>query len=273
MRESIIATPHWNLDHVPYDTIDRAQARAQPDMLYLVAAASFVEIASDLYTDNLVSHFENNAEIVGWLREKWQTEEVRHGKRLRDYVRHVWPEFDWDTAYAAFYADYGPRCTVEALEPQQSLEMVARCVVETGTATFYQALAAHATEPVLSGIAARIRSDEINHYKHFYGYFRMYDASQPPGRLRVLGALKRRVLEVRNDDVECALWHAYATSLGPAADKTEFRALRERITRRVRRHYPVTMAAKMLLKPLSLPAPIAHLIQGPMARLAGWLIC
>ena len=141
------------------------------------------------------------------------------------------------------------------------------------TATFYQALAAHAAEPILAGIAARIRSDEINHYKHFYGYFRMYDADQPPGRLRVLGALKRRILEVRNDDVECALWHAYATNLGPAADKAEFRALRQRITRRVRRHYPVTMAAKMLLKPLSLPAPLAHLIQGPMARLAGWLIC
>lgn len=273
MREPIRSTPHWNLDHVPYDTIDLAQARAQQDMLYLVAASSFVEIASDLYTDNLVCHFEGNPEIVEWLREKWQTEEVRHGRTLRDYVRHVWPEFDWDAAYTAFFADYSQRCTVEALESVQSLEMVARCVVETGTATFYQALAAHAAEPVLAGIAARIRSDEINHYKHFYSYFRMYDASTPPGRLHILGALKRRILEVHNDDAECALWYAYTTRHGPDANKAEFRALRSRLSRQVRHHYPITMAAKMLLKPLSLPAPIAHLIQGPMARLAGWLIC
>jgi len=38
--------------------------------------------------------------------------------------------------------------------------MAARCVVETGTAAFYRALAAMSPEPVLSKIAAAISTDE-----------------------------------------------------------------------------------------------------------------
>src|SRR5690606_40277576 len=65
-------------------------------------------------------------------------------------------------------------------------------------------------EPVLAGIAARIRAEEVGHYKHFYQYFRHYSERESPSRWRVLGAIRRRVLEARNSDAEVALWHVYA---------------------------------------------------------------
>src|SRR5690606_41133839 len=65
-------------------------------------------------------------------------------------------------------------------------------------------------EPVLAGIAARIRAEEVGHYKHFYQYYRRYSQTESPSRWRVLGAIRRRVLEARNSDAEVALWHVYA---------------------------------------------------------------
>lgn len=264
-------TATWTLDQVPFADIDCAQVRAQENLFYLISAASFVEIAADLYTDNLIRYFDGDDEISAWLKSRWRPEEVRHGHVLRDYLCHVWPEFDWQQAYSAFYADYSRLCTVDQFEASRSLEMVARCMVETGTATFYEALGALATEPVLTGIAARIRADEIGHYKYFYRFFLLYNAQETPGRLRIFGAIKRRMLEARNDDAKCALWHAFIVR-DTTPDNAKFHRLRTQLGQEVRRHYPLPMATKMLLKPLDLPDPIAHLLYGPMARLAARLM-
>lgn len=173
----------WSLDRTPLESIDLQRVHAREDLFYLVTAASFIESGSDLYTRNLIHYCAGEAELVGWLQDRWEQEEMRHGRALHAYVRHVWPEFDWDRAYAAFFEDYSRQCTLDEFESTPGLEMVARCVIETGTATFYQALAEQArAEPVLSGIATRIRADEIDHYKHFYHYFRNYRAGQAMGR-------------------------------------------------------------------------------------------
>jgi hypothetical protein len=261
---------NWDLDHVPLDLVDRATVASRESLFYLLTGASFVEIAADLYTDNLIQYFSGDDEVVDWLNSRWKVEEVRHGRVLRDYVRHVWPEFDWEGAYAAFYSDYSRQCTVDEFEPTRGLEMVARCVVETGTATFYQALASQAPEPVLEGIAYRIRAEEINHYKHFYHYFRKYSLVESPGRLRVVAALKRRLFEARHDDAECALTHVHRFRHPEAAiDEGQFRALCAKISREIKQNYPVEMAAKMLLRPLGLPAGIARFIEGPLAKWTG----
>ncbi|WP_334158371.1 ferritin-like domain-containing protein [Oryzomicrobium sp.] len=261
----------WTLDNIPLQDVDLARVRDREDLFYLVAAASFIEIAAELYTANLVQTFADDAEVRGWLEAHWQVEEVRHGRALRAYVNHVWPDFDWPRAYAAFYADYSQHCTVEEFEPTHGLEMVARCVVETGTSTYYQALAAQTDEPVLAGIAARIRAEEIGHYKHFYRYFRKFSARQPTGRLAVLGALRRRLVEARQDDAECALRHVFAVRDG-SADPARLHALRARLVRQMKQQYPVTMAARMLLKPLDLPSGVARVVEGPVARWTAWVL-
>ncbi len=273
MHDSNITTTPWNLEHVPYIDINLTKVQEREDLFYLVAAASFVEIAADLYADNLVRYFDDNIEIMDWLENSWKPEEMRHGHVLRAYVQHVWPAFDWEQAYAAFFADYSRLCTLDELEPTRCLEMVARCVVETGTSTFYESLAMQSSEPILAGIAAHIRADEINHYKHFYQYFRKYLAIDPTGRLRILGALKRRLLEARNSDAETALWHVYSVHQGKmSADKTQFKVLCTQLSKQVQRHYPITMATKMLLKPLNLPHAVTRAIQGPVARTTAWFL-
>src|SRR5690606_17141516 len=142
----------------------------------------------------------------------------------------------------------------------------------TGTATFYHALSEQADEPVLAGIAERISAEEVGHYKHFYRYFRQYRDTERPGRMRVFGAVRRRVLEARNSDAECPLRHAYRSRHGARASKADFKALCNRLGKQLRRHYPVSMAAKMALKPLDLPPGLSRAIQGPVARASIWLM-
>jgi len=270
-KSTLPKLPDWGLDNIPYGQIEHDKIRGQDDFLYLVAGASFVEIASDLYTRNLVDYFSGDTLAVQWLGERWQHEEVRHGHALRDYVRHVWPEFDWQAAYDDFFEEYARLCTVDEFEPTRGLEMVARCVVETGTATFYTALAELSPEPVLCRIAACIRSDEVGHYKYFYKFFRQYNERERVGRWRILGAIKRRVLEARHSDADIALWHVYAHH-HPQPQRAQFQQLCRSLGALIKRHYPVHMAAKMVLKPLALPASLNQFVQGPLARAAGWML-
>ena len=46
--------------------------------------------------------------------------------------------------------------------------MIARCVVESGTSSYYTAIRDATEEPVLKEIAGRIAADEYRHYKLFY---------------------------------------------------------------------------------------------------------
>ncbi|MCB5362976.1 ferritin-like domain-containing protein [Pusillimonas sp. CC-YST705] len=259
------------MDNIPFDQIEHEKVRDREDLLYLVAGASFVEIASDLYTTNLVDYFEGDEAAVLWLGSQWQHEELRHGYSLRDYVLAVWPEFDWQSAYNDFFAEYSKLCTVDEFEPTRGLEMAARCVVETGTATFYTALAELSPEPVLSGIAACIRTDEVGHYKYFYKFFREYNDRERLGRWRVWKAIKRRVLEARNSDADIALWHVY-THRSPNPDKAQFKILCKSLGKEIKGYYPVNMAAKMVLRPLALPNMVNQFVEGPLSRAAGWML-
>lgn len=264
----------WTLASIPYERIDVARTRVREDLFYLVTAASFVEIASDLYTRNLVSYFQGDNEVAQWLNDHWQHEEVQHGEALRAYVERVWPDFDWQRAYQGFFGEYSRLCTVDEFEPTRGLEMVARCVVEMGTATYYRALCECAQEPVLALLADHIRADEVRHYKHFFRYFKKYNVAERKGRLRVMGALKRRLLEVRNDDAEIALWHTFHVRephLG--RDSDEFRAMFTAVRRAVQGHYPVGMAIKMLLKPLALPGVVQQVLAPPLSKLTQhWIL-
>ena len=53
----------WSVDDIPYDSIDASLIHDNTELFYLIAAASFVEITSDLYTRNLIEFFQGNPEI------------------------------------------------------------------------------------------------------------------------------------------------------------------------------------------------------------------
>jgi hypothetical protein len=97
----------------------------------------------------------------------------------------------------------------------------------------------------------------VQHYKHFFGYFKQYNEAEHLGRLAIFRALMRRILEVRNDDEKIAMRHVLAalypdSFLDPAFGEERIR----RAGSRVVRDMPFEMSAKMLLRPLDLPDPI-----------------
>jgi hypothetical protein len=53
--------------------------------------------------------YRGDDEVTAWLSQEWEPEELRHGAALRRYVETAWPEFDWNAAYRAFFAEYS-RC-------------------------------------------------------------------------------------------------------------------------------------------------------------------
>jgi hypothetical protein len=251
---------HWSLDDIPYDRIDRAALAGDEGLFHLVAAASFIEITSDAYTRNLVAFCAGDAEVVDWLEHGWQAEEVQHGLALRRYVETVWPEFDWDAAYRSFLAEYAELCAIELYAPSRALEMVARCVVETGTSSFYRMLADAAPEPVLRRLAALISADEVGHYKHFYRYFRLYAAREHPSRWAVLRMLLKRLAAVDAEDASIAYKHVRLHSR-PHGDYSaaEYDEFRRRIRPWAERHYHFDKAVKMLLKPIGLEGASSRL--------------
>jgi hypothetical protein len=267
---SALSMASWSVKDIPFADIDPRTVENDDILFYVLASASMVESGSDTYTRNLVAYYGDNDDLARWLALQWEPEELQHGSALRAYVEHVWPDFDWDTAYRTFFADYAQRCTLDELEPTQGLELAARCVVEMGTASLYRSLQAYANEPVLRTLMDNIRSDEVRHYKYFYRYFRDYNARERNGRRAVFGALLRRLMEIRNDDADCAIRHVMAVR-EPQADAARLADVSRRTRLLIRRNLPVDMSVKMLLKPLDLPPRMQAGIEYPLNRLTRYL--
>lgn len=246
--------PRWSLQDISFDHIQKERIVHDQDWFYLLAGASFVESLADLYAHNLVAYYDDNPSAQRWLGREWEPEELQHGRALRAYVLAVWPDFDWEGAYAAFERAYRPLCADGLLGPTKALEMAARCVVETGTSSFYGMIQAASPEPVLRDLAARIRADEVHHYKYFYRYFREYQQHERLSRWRLLRELLRRIAEVDQEDSFLAIKAAYEThNRGQTFSRADFDAYRRRMGNWIQRYYPFEMAVKMLLKPMDLP--------------------
>ncbi len=257
----------WHVNDIHFSAVDCARMRERDDLFLLVCSASFVESGSDTYTRNLVDYFAGDTEVASWLIEHWEPEELQHGRALKTYVQHVWPAFDWDTAYADFFAEYSRLCTTEELEPTRAQEMVARCIVEMGTTTYYQALATACDEPVLRDLAWRIRTDEVQHYKHFYQFFLRYQGLENTQRRQVIAALWRRVNELRQSDATIALRHAAAWRFRGRQDAPTAAVINKRVYALMGAEYPVGLAVRMTLKPLRLGGRMQRWVERPLAAM------
>src|SRR5712671_8011644 len=202
------ARRHWSLEDIPWHAIQHDAVARNKAFFYLVASASLMESATDLYTENLIDFFVDDKEVTSWLEHYWLPEELQHGRALRRYVEIAWPEFDWEPAFRRFVEEFRPFCDV-ALEAARALEMASRCVVEMGTASYYTTLSRLSPEPLLRQLAACIAEDEVRHYKHFYRYFCRYRDLEEPGRARIALALWRRLKMIRDDDGYLAFKHIY----------------------------------------------------------------
>lgn len=264
----------WRVEELDFSALDPAQVRDDETLFFLLVSASFIETGADVYTSNLLAYYRDDEETAAWLSEQWEQEELQHGRALKAYVQRVWPEFDWEAAFARFFEQYGTTCTSAHFEPTPALELAARCVVETGTATYYRMLLNYAGEPVLRQLLNHIRNDEVRHFKHFYRYFRRHQQTARHGRLRIAGVLWHRLREALNEDGYIAFHHAYAVRHpGRPNGNSTYADFKQRIRGIARAHYPYTMGAEMLLTPLALPPAMRRYgVQavGSAFRLAGF---
>lgn len=268
MKDCHVRRTDQFLDQVPYRALAREALEEYPLLLQVLASASFIEATSDLYTDNLVDFLRADREALEWLTGSWRHEELRHGVALKRYVEAAWPDFDWDGTYRAFSAEYRSTYREYQLAASPAREMVARCVVETGTTTFYRMLAASVAEPVLKQIASAIANDEVRHYKHFYRYFLRFQAAEGLSRGTVLHTIGSRVADIHADDSFIAFKHVWrACNPGITFRIEHYRDFRRELRRLARNHYPYDLAIKMLSRPLNLTGVVKR-VAIPAATLA-----
>ncbi len=267
--DSSSTSAHWHIGDLDFQAIDHAEVVDNEELFYLLMSASFIETGSDTYAANLAEHYRDYPDIAEWLQERWENEELQHGNALRCYVEAVWPAFEWQKAYDSFFAEYSTLCTMEELHPDRQLEMVARCVVETGTTAYYHTLRELSNEPVLRQLLGNIRNDEVGHFKHFLKYFKQLQERNPVGRARIAGALYARLKELRESDSDVALRHVFAHR-GPyfADSRTTFESMAKRMYTIISTQLPADLAVRMLLKPLLLPPRIESYLHSPIAKFA-----
>lgn len=196
----------WSLADVPWDTFD--PAKVDPDILRIVKAASMVEINADDYVSYLERVFAQDAELLGAIAD-WGAEEAQHGNALAAWAKLADPDFDFAAARAAFAAGFHIDTQVDrSIRGSRTGELVARCIVETGTSSFYSALAEAAEEPVLRFICRKIAADELRHYKLFYDGAKQYQKSEGISAWARFKVALDRIIESEDDELAYAYYAA-----------------------------------------------------------------
>lgn len=198
---------HWTLDDIPWQQFDRAHAR--PDLVSLAKAASMVEYNGGDYARYLCEVFSDDEEFQA-LARTWADEEVQHGAALRRWAELADPTFDFDASFTMFTTGYKlPQNVKQSVRGSCSGELIARCVVETGTSAYYAAIAESTDEPVLKEICLRIAADELRHYKLFYTQLKRYLAKENVGKVKRLKIALSRIAESEDDELAYAFFAAH----------------------------------------------------------------
>ena len=196
----------WTLDDIPWDRFD--PAKVNQEIVPVIKAASMVEYNAGDYRRYLTNVFAGDDRTVRAI-EQWADEEVQHGRALGEWAKLADPDFDFDHSFARFRESFTfPLDVSESVRGSRAGELIARCMVETGTNSFYSALGDATDEPVLKEICRRIAEDEFAHYCLFLTQMRRYlDGENLNLRERVRVAFGR-VAETEDDELATAYWAA-----------------------------------------------------------------
>jgi len=256
----------WTLDDIPWEWFD--PAKVDPELLRIVKAASLVEQNGGDYARYLCGVFHDDAAFCA-VAGAWGGEEVQHGQALGRWAMLADPGFDHADASRRFTAGFRVDLDAEhSVRGSRAGELVARCIVETGTSSYYTALGEAAAEPVLKEICRRIAADELRHYKLFYSYLRRYLASEGIGAWHRLRIALGRIVESEDDELAFA-YHAANDGDTPYDRQRASQAYARRAYAVYRRHH-VERAIAMVFKAAGL-APQGRMSHSA-ARLAWWFM-
>lgn len=249
----------WTLETIDWGRFDAS--KVDPEILRNIKAAAMVERNGGDYGIYLGRVFADDPAFVEDVH-RWVTEEIQHGMALGRWAQIADPSWDFDAAFARFRAGYQlPLDATTSVRGSQAGEMMARCIVETGTSSYYSALKDATQEPVLKQICTKIAADEFRHYKLFYEHMRRCLKRDKLSRLQRLWIGWGRMAESEDDELAYAYYAANEPD-GKVYDRAQ--AMRSY----ARRAYPlyrqshVQRAIAMVLKAVGLQ---------PQGRLNAWL--
>ena len=176
-----------------------------------------VEANAHDYVIYLTNVFADRPDVQAAIKQ-WGDEEVQHGAALAKWAETADPDFSFEQSFARFKEIYRiPMDVAESVRGSRAGELIARCVVESGTSSFYTAIKEATDEPVLKDVAQRIAADEFRHYKLFYNTLKSFgDAPSFWERLKVAAL---RVNEADDDELASAYFAANTV----AGDGTVYR--------------------------------------------------
>lgn len=250
---------NWTLDDIPWSRFD--PTKVDGEILKIVKAASMVEYNGADYGSYLCSVFSDDPEFQAAARA-WADEETRHGLALARWAGLADPEFDFDRSFQRFLAGYRiPTEARQSVRGSRAGELVARCIVEVGTSSYYTALSEASKEPVLTAICRAIAADEFRHYKLFYDHMKRYLEIDGIGRLRRILVALGRVGESEDDE----LAYAYYAANGEGEPYNRKRWSRAYLNRAASYYHPrhIRRATSMTFKAVGLD---------PQSRLVDWVV-
>jgi hypothetical protein len=250
---------NWTLETISWDRFDAS--KVDPEILRNIKAAALVERNGGDYGIYLHRVFADDPAFIEAV-DTWVTEEIQHGLALGRWAQLADPSWDFDAAFARFCAGYKlPLEATGSVRGSQAGEMMARCIVETGTSSYYSALKDATDEPVLKQICSKIAADEFRHYKLFYDHLRRClarDRLTRFGRLRIGWG---RLAESEDDELAYA-YFAANEPVDAVYDRTRSRRAYARRAYPLYRESHVQRAMAMVLKAAGLQ---------PQGRLNGLL--
>ena len=193
---------HWRIEEVDWDRFDRS--KVDPDLVPAVKAAAMVERNGWDYAAYLNGVFHDDPDFRQ-AADNWAVEEVQHGDALGKWATLADPEWDYATAFERYREGF--KIDVEAsasIRGSRTGELIARCMVETGTSSFYSAVADATEEPVLQQICRQIAADEFRHFKLFYDHMRRYLVRENLNFLQRLRVAASRISESEDDELAFA---------------------------------------------------------------------
>jgi hypothetical protein len=255
--------PHWTLDDISWRRFDASAV--EPNVVDVVKAASLVEYNGADYATYLCNVFSGDADFCAAARE-WAGEEVRHGQALRRWAEIADPGFDFEAAFRRFTDGYClPLDATRSVRGTRTAELIARCVVEVGTSSYYSAVRDAVHEPVLKEICHRIAGDELRHYKLFLTHMRRYQNVERLGLVRRIRVALGRLAESEDDELAFA-FHCGSGAADPYDRGVNVREY-ERRALPLYRFGHVRRGLRMVLKAIGL-RPQGRL--GEVLARAGW---
>lgn len=270
MTDAAIYRQGWQLDDVQWAVFDRS--KAEPWMIAAIKSAALVELNAPDYVAYLKRVFKDGGPETISAIEQWGCEESQHGRALGRWAEMADPSFKLDEAFARFRAGYKPPHfdgpEGKSVRGSRRGEMIARCVVESGTSSYYTAIRDATEEPVLKEIAGRIAADEFRHYKLFYETLQAQNEPDLPFWKKAYVAIGR-IAESDDDELAYAFYCANVS----AADTTKnpyrravFARAQSYATMSIYRRNHIQRLAQMVAKAIG-AAP-----QGRLAKIAGALM-